>query len=89
MDIEMPVMDGLQCTRKIRNYQESGEINGHIPIMAVSANARSEQVSQARDAGMDDAIAKPFRIPELMMKLEALVSGGGAILPTNSSAGRG
>lgn len=83
MDIEMPVMDGLTCTRKIRKYEESGDIVGHIPIMAVSANARSEQVSQARDAGMDDAISKPFRIPELMMKLEALVSGGGAILPGN------
>ncbi|KAK8020085.1 hypothetical protein PG990_005223 [Apiospora arundinis] len=84
MDIEMPVMDGLTCTRKIRKYQESGEIDGHIPIMAVSANARSEQVSQARDAGMDDAIAKPFRIPELMLKLEALVSGGGT---PNSNGG--
>ncbi|KAK8137951.1 hypothetical protein PG984_001331 [Apiospora sp. TS-2023a] len=87
MDIEMPVMDGLTCTRKIRKYQESGDIVGHIPIMAVSANARSEQVSQARDAGMDDAISKPFRIPELMMKLEALVSGGGAILPSNQITG--
>lgn len=87
MDIEMPVMDGLTCTRKIRKYQESGDIVGHIPIMAVSANARSEQVSQARDAGMDDAISKPFRIPELMMKLEALVSGGGSLLPPNQING--
>ncbi|KAK8088387.1 hypothetical protein PG997_003348 [Apiospora hydei] len=74
MDIEMPVMDGLACTRKIRDCQKSGEIIGHIPIMAVSANARSEQVSMARDSGMDDAISKPFRIPELMMKLETLSS---------------
>lgn len=73
MDIEMPVMDGLACTRKIREYQNSGHILGHIPIMAVSANARSEQVQQSRDAGMDDAISKPFRIPELMLKLETLV----------------
>ncbi|KAK8050223.1 hypothetical protein PG994_011953 [Apiospora phragmitis] len=87
MDIEMPVMDGLACTRKIRDYQQSGEIIGHIPIMAVSANARSEQVSQARESGMDDAISKPFRIPELMIKLEALVGGGGALLPANASSG--
>ncbi|KAK8055106.1 hypothetical protein PG993_000333 [Apiospora rasikravindrae] len=87
MDIEMPVMDGLECTRKIRECQESGEIIGHIPIMAVSANARSEQVSMARDAGMDDAISKPFRIPELMIKLETLVSGGGALLPANAASG--
>jgi DNA-binding response OmpR family regulator len=42
------------------------------PIMAVSANARSEQVLQAKEAGMDDAISKPFRIAELLAKLDAL-----------------
>jgi signal transduction histidine kinase len=35
MDLEMPVMDGLTCTRKIREYQESGEVVSHIPIIAV------------------------------------------------------
>ncbi|KAI0124386.1 hypothetical protein BJ170DRAFT_598694 [Xylariales sp. AK1849] len=86
MDIEMPVMDGLTCTRKIRQYQKTGEIVGHIPIMAVSANARSEQVTQAREAGMDDAISKPFRIPELMPKLEALVNGEGPAIVVTPSA---
>jgi CheY-like chemotaxis protein len=73
MDIEMPVMDGLTCSRIIRQFQSSGEIVGHIPILAVSANARSEQVRHALDVGMDDTIAKPFRIPELLLKLELLV----------------
>ncbi|KAF2121178.1 hypothetical protein BDV96DRAFT_594405 [Lophiotrema nucula] len=44
-----------------------------LPILAVSANARSEQIEQARAAGMDDAIAKPFRILELWPKMEALI----------------
>jgi CheY-like chemotaxis protein len=44
-----------------------------LPILAVSANARNEQVQQALAAGVDDAIAKPFRIPELWPKMEALV----------------
>lgn len=74
MDIEMPVMGGLECARTIRDLEDNGDIVGHIPILAVSANARSEQVSEALAAGMDDAIAKPFRIPELLPKLERLAS---------------
>jgi CheY-like chemotaxis protein len=72
MDIEMPVMDGLTCAREIRKLQDSGKIIGHIPVLAVSANARSEQVRQAIDAGMDDSIAKPFRILELLPKIDLL-----------------
>lgn len=78
MDIEMPVMDGLACARSIRQLEHDGRIVGHVPIIAVSANARSEQINEAKAAGMDDAIAKPFRIPELMPKIECLVRPGKA-----------
>ncbi|USP74691.1 hypothetical protein yc1106_01965 [Curvularia clavata] len=44
-----------------------------LPILAVSANARMEQVEQALAAGMDDAISKPFRVPELWPKIRGLV----------------
>jgi CheY-like chemotaxis protein len=74
LDVEMPIMDGLTCARKIRELQETGNIVGHVPIIAVSANARREQVEQARQAGMDDAISKPFRIPELMATIDGLLS---------------
>jgi CheY-like chemotaxis protein len=66
MDVEMPVMDGNACTRRIRELEEEGDIVGHVPIIAVSANARREQIEQAKQAGMDDAISKPFRIPALL-----------------------
>jgi signal transduction histidine kinase/CheY-like chemotaxis protein/PAS domain-containing protein len=52
MDIEMPVMDGLSCVRKIRELQDNGDLVDYIPTIAVSANARSEQILMARDAGM-------------------------------------
>ncbi|KAL5434893.1 hypothetical protein PMIN06_011261 [Paraphaeosphaeria minitans] len=65
MDWEMPVMDGLTCVREIRKLQARGIIKGHIPVIAVTANVRSEQVAEALEAGMDDVISKPFRIPEL------------------------
>ncbi|KAF2219000.1 hypothetical protein BDZ85DRAFT_61750 [Elsinoe ampelina] len=73
MDVEMPIMDGLTCAARIRQLQGEGKIQGHIPIIAVSANARSEQVGEALKCGMDDAISKPFRIVDLMPKIERLV----------------
>ncbi|KAF2658347.1 hypothetical protein K491DRAFT_713734 [Lophiostoma macrostomum CBS 122681] len=76
MDIEMPVMDGLTCARRVRELQDEGEIVAHVPIIAVSANARREQVEEAISAGMDDAIGKPFRIVELMPKIRKLVDMG-------------
>ncbi|EME46562.1 hypothetical protein DOTSEDRAFT_70542 [Dothistroma septosporum NZE10] len=73
MDQEMPVMDGLTCTRKIRELEAGGKLTGHIPIIAVTANARAEQIQTALDAGMDDVVSKPFRIPELIPKIEELM----------------
>jgi len=53
MDIEMPVLDGLSAARRIRELQKSGEIVTRcLPIVAVSANARAEQVKMALEAGM-------------------------------------
>lgn len=89
MDIEMPVMDGLACTRRIRELQDSQDIRGHVPIIAVSANARSEQMQQAREAGIDDAIAKPFRIPELIPKIDGLIRGDEAPLLITPGTGLG
>lgn len=77
MDVEMPIVDGLTCTRRIRALQKKGEIVGHVPIIAVSANARREQVEKAKEAGMDDAIAKPFRIPELVSVIDGLLGKSG------------
>ncbi|QPG96064.1 hypothetical protein C2857_003038 [Epichloe festucae Fl1] len=74
MDLEMPVMDGMTCARKIRELEREGTIVTHIPIIAVTAYARPEQIESAKAAGMDDVISKPFRIPELLPKIEELVT---------------
>ena len=52
MDQEMPVMDGLTCVKLIRNMEKSGELVAHVPIIAVTANARNEQVKVLEEAGM-------------------------------------
>jgi CheY-like chemotaxis protein len=72
MDKEMPVMDGLQCTSKIRELEQQGKFRRHVPIIAVTANARSEQIATLLAAGMDDVVSKPFRIGELIPKIEEL-----------------
>ena len=52
MDLEMPVMNGLTRVRKIREMEAQGSIAGRIPIIAVTANARGEQIVAAEDSGM-------------------------------------
>lgn len=52
MDWEMPVMDGLSCARRIREMQCNGDITAHVPIIAVTANARGEQIIAAKASGM-------------------------------------
>ncbi|KAI1105718.1 hypothetical protein F4804DRAFT_110083 [Jackrogersella minutella] len=74
MDLEMPVMDGMTCARKIRELERIGTIVSHIPIIAVTAYARPEQIENAKAAGVDDVISKPFRMPELIPRIEQLVA---------------
>jgi PAS domain S-box-containing protein len=74
MDIEMPVMDGLQCTKQIRMLQRGGVVAGHIPIIATTANARQEQKDSMFAAGIDRILAKPFTIEELMLSIGELIA---------------
>ncbi|KAF9775653.1 hypothetical protein IL306_006252 [Fusarium sp. DS 682] len=87
MDIEMPIQDGLTCTRIIRELEAEGEIfcasGGRIPIIAVTANARPEQVMEAKQAGCDDVMVKPYRIPELIEKMQVVVRRMGGLSPNS------
>ncbi|KAI5251064.1 hypothetical protein E4T42_04636 [Aureobasidium subglaciale] len=74
MDQEMPVMDGITCVREIRAREVAKEFVGHIPVIAVTANARSEQIAVMMQAGMDSVVTKPFRIPELVPQMRKLVA---------------
>ena len=73
LDLEMPTMDGLTCIKHIRERQLKGDILGHVPVIAITANARSEQITMAIDAGMDQVVTKPFRIPELVPQMHGLI----------------
>ena len=66
-------MDGLTCVRKIRELQAQNSIQGHVPVIGVTANARTQQIDQAMKAGMDDVVSKPFRVPDLMSRIHGLL----------------
>ena len=74
-------MNGLQATTRIREWEAEGKLTAHLPIIAVTANARSEQIATLLAAGMDDVVSKPFRIPELTPKIEELAARYGTICP--------
>jgi CheY-like chemotaxis protein len=70
MDIEMPIMNGIEATQNIRQFEAKGFLTKHVPIIAITANARSEQITIAKESGMDEVMSKPFQIPELLCKIE-------------------
>jgi len=72
MDIQMPVMDGITATKKIRELEES--TSSRIPIIAITANALSGDKEMCLAAGMNDYIAKPFQIEDLVQKMKALLT---------------
>lgn len=76
MDLEMPNMDGLTCVRHIRQMESEGRIKHHVPVLAVTANVRGEQVEKARGAGMDGVVRKPFRIGDLFKEIEKVLNHG-------------
>ena len=63
MDVQMPVMNGLDATRAIRS--SSNPLGKTIPILAMTANAFLEDVQQSRDAGMDEHLSKPVDLAVL------------------------
>ncbi len=67
MDIQMPVMDGLEATRRIRQLP-GGE---HLPIIALTAGAMDEERNAAVLAGVDDFATKPIGMKPLLDRIES------------------
>lgn len=71
MDIQMPVLDGYDATRAIRSLED--EKLAKIPIVAMTANAFSEDVKKAHDAGMNGHIAKPIDVDAMVSTLREVL----------------
>ena len=87
MDVRMPGMDGLEATRRIRSLQGA---RGQVPIVALTAQAFTEQVAECRRAGMDDHLGKPFDQDMLLAIVtraaRAKRSGTGSLGPVSAPA---
>ena len=68
MDVQMPVLDGYEATRKIRRLEDPWRAN--IPIIAITANAFAEDRQRALEVGMDDHVAKPIDMAKLIPVLQ-------------------
>jgi signal transduction histidine kinase/CheY-like chemotaxis protein len=71
MDVQMPEMDGLEATRRIRAMEE--QTGQHLPIVAMTAHAMKGDRERCLQAGMDDYIAKPIDAKKLAALVERLV----------------
>jgi CheY-like chemotaxis protein len=70
MDLSLPVVDGWEATRRIK----ADESTRHIPVLALSAHAMTQDRAQALAAGCDDYDTKPIDLPRLCAKIDALMS---------------
>ena len=75
MDIKMPVMNGYEATRAIR--RSSHELAKTIPIIAMTANAFSEDIQHSLTAGMNAHVSKPVEMKVLEKTIRSIKSGGG------------
>ena len=70
MDVQMPVMNGYEATKAIRDLSNG---KSQIPIIAMTANVMKEEVERCYEAGMNDFIGKPFDIEDLLSKIKKLL----------------
>ncbi|KAF2665644.1 hypothetical protein BT63DRAFT_391916 [Microthyrium microscopicum] len=69
-DIEMPIMDGKEFVRRVRKMQSEGVLASYIPIIAVTGNARNEQVLKAKESGFNEVVSKPYRESDVVSMIE-------------------
>ena len=83
MDIQMPVMDGLEATRRIR----ANSAWRHLPIVAMTAHAMNDDRERCLEAGMNSYVLKPVKPDHLLQTIERFVNGSIVAKPAASSNG--
>ncbi len=74
MDVEMPVMDGLEATRLIREQEKAA--GGHLPVIAMTAHALRGDRERLLAAGMDDYVSKPLVVEDFLAAIERQAQTG-------------
>ncbi len=70
MDINMPVMNGIECTKQIRAMEEENKRN--IPIVAITGNAMNYTLEEFKEAGINDYLQKPLNFDALVEVVKTL-----------------
>lgn len=82
MDLQMPLMNGFDATRKIREW-EAGE--KHTPIVALTAMLLDNEIQECMRVGMDECVAKPFDTDTLFQLIDSFVNKSKQLTPTLDS----
>lgn len=69
LDINMPVMDGMECVKAIRKMEGA---KGDIPVVAITGNARNYTEEEFKEAGFNDVLMKPLNFDKLVMIVKSL-----------------
>ena len=83
MDVQMPELDGLEATRRIRHREQQAG-NGHVPIIAMTAHALKGDRERCLAAGMDEYVAKPIRERQLLAAIRAVLPDAGGFREASS-----
>jgi CheY-like chemotaxis protein len=70
LDINMPVMDGMECAKAVRSLKD--EKKAKLPMIAITGNARNYSMEDFKEAGFDDMLAKPLNFDALVAQVKAL-----------------
>ncbi|MBV6644229.1 MAG: response regulator [Cyclobacteriaceae bacterium] len=72
LDIHMPKMDGMECARKIRELETSGN---KMPIIAITGNAKNYSIEDFNEAGIDDYLPKPLNYDDMIRMVKKYTEG--------------
>jgi CheY-like chemotaxis protein len=88
MDCQMPEMDGFEATTKIRELEKNGFLPGRsrVPVIALTANALSEDRARCLAAGMDDYLTKPLQPEKLLATMESYLAKAGRGVEAENAA---
>ena len=70
LDINMPVMDGMECAKAVRALKD--EKKAKLPMIAITGNARNYSMDDFKEAGFDDMLAKPLNFDALVAQVKTL-----------------
>jgi signal transduction histidine kinase/CheY-like chemotaxis protein len=82
MDCHMPVLDGYDATRRMREWERTH--NRHTPVVALTASTFHEDRLRCKEAGMDDFVSKPFSSDELTSRCAAILANAGRVARSSS-----